>query len=339
MNRLKELINEYYELGIPEQIDHEKFYLYSIITHSTAIEGSTITEIENQLLFDEGISSGKSIAEQLMNLDLKAAYEEAFQMVERNENITVENLCLLSGKVMKNTGSSYNTIAGSFNSADGDLRLLNVSAGYGGRSYIAWQKVSERLEKFCDWLNSKRYEIEEYDLNQIYDLSFEAHYHLVSIHPWADGNGRMARLVMNMIQYEAGVPLSVVQKESRAAYIESLSQSQEEDSPQPFLDFMIHHHISNLEREIKQYKQTLENDTLKSQNDTLNDTLNRAGKLSSAEKNVLNAISENPETTIEIIIQKTSLSRATVNRAIRTMKEKGILKRIGSKKTGRWKIG
>ena len=338
MNRLKELINEYYELGIPEQIDHEKFYLYSIITHSTAIEGSTITEIENQLLFDEGISSGKSIAEQLMNLDLKAAYEKAFQMVERGEDVTVENLCLLSGKVMKNTGSSYNTIAGSFNSADGDLRLLNVSAGYGGRSYIAWQKVSGRLEDFCDWLNSKRHEIEEYDLNQIYDLSFEAHYHLVSIHPWADGNGRMARLVMNMIQYEAGVPLSVVQKESRAAYIESLSQSQEEDSPQPFLDFMIHHHISNLEREIKRYKQTLENDTLKSQVDTINDTLNRAGKLSSAEKSVLTAISEDPEVTIEIITQKTSLSRATVNRAVRNMKEKGILKRIGSKKTGRWEI-
>ena len=46
--------------------------MYSLITHSTVIEGSTVTEIENQLLFDEGISAkGRSVIEQLMNLDLK----------------------------------------------------------------------------------------------------------------------------------------------------------------------------------------------------------------------------------------------------------------------------
>lgn len=45
-------------MGIDQQIDYSKFYLYSIITHSTAIEGSTVTELENQLLFDEGITAG-----------------------------------------------------------------------------------------------------------------------------------------------------------------------------------------------------------------------------------------------------------------------------------------
>ena len=49
------LLNKYYELGIDNQIGYNKFYLYSLITHSTAIEGSTVTEIENQLLFDKGI--------------------------------------------------------------------------------------------------------------------------------------------------------------------------------------------------------------------------------------------------------------------------------------------
>ena len=56
---LIETVNEYLSLGINQQLDYEKFYLYSIITHSTAIEGSTVTEIENQLLFDEGISTNK----------------------------------------------------------------------------------------------------------------------------------------------------------------------------------------------------------------------------------------------------------------------------------------
>lgn len=67
---LEEVFIKYKELGIDKQIDYDRFYLYSLITHSTAIEGSTITELENQIMFDNGISlKGKSIIEQSMNLD------------------------------------------------------------------------------------------------------------------------------------------------------------------------------------------------------------------------------------------------------------------------------
>ena len=80
MDQLIALIERYKQLGIDSQIDYVKFYLYSIITHSTAIEGSTVTEIENQLLFDQGITAkGKTIVEQMMNLDLKRAYEESIR--------------------------------------------------------------------------------------------------------------------------------------------------------------------------------------------------------------------------------------------------------------------
>lgn len=51
------LLKRHKELGISDQIDYEKSYLYSIITHSTAIEGSTVTEVEVLLLFDEGITA------------------------------------------------------------------------------------------------------------------------------------------------------------------------------------------------------------------------------------------------------------------------------------------
>lgn len=48
---MENLLNEYKLLEISQQLDYEKFYLYSIVTHSTAIEGFTITEIENQLCY------------------------------------------------------------------------------------------------------------------------------------------------------------------------------------------------------------------------------------------------------------------------------------------------
>ena len=77
---LIKLLQQHKELGISEQIDYNKFYLYSIITHSTAIEGSTVTAVAAQLLFDEGITSSKrTMMEQMMNLDLKVAYDYGIQ--------------------------------------------------------------------------------------------------------------------------------------------------------------------------------------------------------------------------------------------------------------------
>lgn len=90
---LQAVLDKYRSLGISQQIDYDKFYLYSIITHSTAIEGSTVTEIENQLLFDEGISAkGKPLVEQLMNLDLKHAYEQSIRWAKEHKPFSVEML-------------------------------------------------------------------------------------------------------------------------------------------------------------------------------------------------------------------------------------------------------
>ena len=261
MNDIEQIIEEYNSLGINQQLDYDKFYLYSIITHSTAIEGSTITEIENQLLFDEGLGSNKPIKEQMMNLDLKKAYEKSFEFAKNHEKITVEMLCTLSGILMQNTGSEYNTIAGNFSAAKGDLRLLNVSAGRGGKSYMAWQKVPQKLQEFCDWLNGEKKKLDNMSLEEKYKLSFEAHYQLVSIHPFADGNGRMGRLLMNMIQYEAGIVPSIVKKENRVEYIKSLSESQDKEDSSGFIDFMMNHHKDNLLQQVDEYKKSIQSES------------------------------------------------------------------------------
>jgi len=117
--KLEELVAKYRRLGIDRQLDYDKFYLYSIITHSTAIEGSTITELENQIMFDNGIAlKGKSLIELNMNLDLKRAYERAIKYAKSHADITVERLKELSALTMRNTGTEYHTILGDFSSAD-----------------------------------------------------------------------------------------------------------------------------------------------------------------------------------------------------------------------------
>ncbi len=85
------MLTQFKKLDIDKQIDYKKFYVYSIITHSTAIGSSTVTEIENQLLFDEGISAKvRSMTEQVMNLDLKAAYEQSIAFFQNKMRRVIE---------------------------------------------------------------------------------------------------------------------------------------------------------------------------------------------------------------------------------------------------------
>lgn len=332
---LLDAIHEYLSLGIGQQLDYDKFYLYSIITHSTAIEGSTVTEIENRLLFDEGISANKPMPELLMNLDLKKAYEKGFALAKNHEKITIDLLRELSSLVMQNTGSTYKTMAGDFSSAKGELRLLNVSAGRGGKSYLAWQKIPDRLERFCGWLNEERGKIlnaEKADIMRAYGLSFAAHYRLVNIHPWADGNGRMSRLVMNMIQHEAGVIPSIVKKERRAEYIQSLAESEEKDDPAQFIGFMMTHHAENLRRQIQEYRASMKSDVPEGGQKTSGSQK----KWSETTQKVLRLIRENPQITRKEICESLQINPSAVQKHIEKLKKQHAIERSGGAKGGKW---
>lgn len=259
--QIEQTLRSYLASGIEDQVDYQKFYLYSIVTHSTAIEGSTVTEIENQLLFDEGIAAnGRSLTEQMMNLDLKEAYIHAFRLAQDNPSYTPELLQRLSSLVMRRTGSEYSTLGGKFDSSKGEFRLCNVSAGTGGRSYLAYNKISRAITDFCQWLNEEIAEIDRTDVAACYRLSFEAHFRLVTIHPWVDGNGRTTRLMMNMIQSQLGLVPSIVSKENKGEYIQSLIDSREQDDSTIAQDTMLCHHIANLAQRTRQYRQDTNTD-------------------------------------------------------------------------------
>ncbi len=256
--QIEEALKSYLASRIEDQVDYQKFYLYSIVTHSTAIEGSTVTEVENQLLFDEGIAAkGRSLTEQMMNVDLKDAYLHAFRIAAENPTYTPKLLQQLSALVMRRTGSEYSTIAGHFDSSKGEFRLCNVSAGIGGRSYLAYNKVPRAVDDFCRWLNEEIAKIDRTNIADCYRLNFEAHFRLVTIHPWVDGNGRTTRLVMNMIQWQLGLVPSIVRKEDKGEYIQSLIDSRENDDSTMAQDIMLRHHIANLNRRVLQYQVTL----------------------------------------------------------------------------------
>ena len=323
---LEELVVRYRTLGIDQQLDYDKFYLYSIITHSTAIEGSTITELENQIMFDNGIAlKGKSLIEQNMNLDLKAAYERALEFARQHLDVTVERLKELSALTMKNTGSVYHTMLGDFSSAAGDLRLLNVTAGVGGRSYMSFNKVSSYLADFCNDLNLKRGNSEKMDLQQLYDMSFDAHFNLVTIHPWADGNGRMARLLMNWLQFEYGLIPSRIFAEDKEEYIKALVETREAEDPGIFRRFMTEATKRHLATDIAAFEESV------------GESPEYYSKSSTADR-IIALLRENPRHSTKSLAAYIGISAKGVEKQLAKLKSQGIIRRIGPDKGGSWEI-
>ena len=334
-NILIKLLQQHKELGISSQIDYEKFYLYSIITHSTAIEGSTVTEVEAQLLFDEGITSSKrTMVEQMMNLDLKMAYEYGMLWIRKHEPVTVDWLVLLASKVMARTGCEYHSIGGDFSAAKGEIRKLNVTAGYGGKSYMSYQKVPLRLATFCEELNKRRRAVDTADWASIYELSFWAHYELVTIHPWADGNGRTSRLLMNLLQWEFGVLPTKVLKEDKAEYIQALIDARENEDTGIFIDCMTRLHCQHLQVDIDQYLKSVAVSMVDKWDLRVEMVDKWQVKPSLAEKlvDILEFVVDKDEFTTESIVSHFGFNPTTAKRYLRQLTEFGYLEAHGGNK-------
>ncbi len=332
---LLRLLQRHKELGISEQIDYQKFYLYSIITHSTAIEGSTVTEVEAQLLFDEGITSSKrTMMEQQMNLDLKAAYDYGMQWIKQHEDITTDWLVLLASKVMARTGSEYHVAGGDFSAAKGELRKLNVTAGLGGKSYMSYLKVPARLATFCEELNRRRKAIDTKDVAAIYELSFWAHFELVTIHPWADGNGRTCRLLMNLLQMEFNVLPTKVLKEDKAEYIQALIDTRENEDISIFIDCMTRLHCQHLKTDIDHYLESTSEEMVDKQDLQQKMVDKWSIKPSLAEKlvDILEFVADKDEFTTEQIVSHFGFNATTAKRYLRQLTEFGYLEPHGGNK-------
>lgn len=97
--------------------------------------------------------------------------------------------------------------------------------------------------------------VQDISIEEQLNLSFDAHYHLVAIHPLYDGNGRTFRLLMNFIQAKYRLPLAIVNSENKAAYIEAIVKTKETEDPEHFRKLMRSEYISLLLSEIDKYQE------------------------------------------------------------------------------------
>jgi Fic family protein len=177
---------------------------------SNAIEGNTLTAAETAMVIQEGITvAGKPLKDHLEAIDHFAAIGYVRDLARLQTRLTEADVRNLHRLVMLR---SIPDIAGRY--ADQGRYVLTNS---GRHSYSSPSEVPALMAEFVGWLGC------EADTPA---TAFSAHRRLVDIHPFNDGNGRTARLLMNLIMIRGGYPPVAVRPQDRLSYVAALQQSQ-----------------------------------------------------------------------------------------------------------------
>ena len=210
--------------------------------NSNAIEGNSLTLGETRSLLLHGLTAaGKPLRD---HLDIKGHNEAVLWLEDfvRDERPLTEQFIRGMHEVL--LGEPYEVQA---QTADGQptRKLIvpgryktspnNVLTATGEMFYFASpEETPGRMTDLVDWYRAE----EAAPTLPPVALATEFHYRFVRIHPFEDGNGRMARLLMNLILLRHGYPMTVIPAADRNRYLAALAEA-DAGEPEPFLRFII----------------------------------------------------------------------------------------------------
>ena len=229
-----------------EQIKNLKnIYDIDLTYNSNAIEGSTLTYSETKLILNDGLTiGGKKMNEHLEVINHKDALDfiESISHLKSSE-IQLRDILDIHYLILKAISTSD---AGKYR-----LKQVSVRKSDGTiYNFVEPLKVKDSMDDFILWLQTN-----EDNLHPIL-LASLAHYKFVTIHPFIDGNGRTARLLMNLILIQNGYPPAVIKVSNRVEYIQAIEKAQNENVLDDFYEV-----IANATNEsLDTYLNILEND-------------------------------------------------------------------------------
>ena len=188
----------------------EDWFRIELIYTSNAIEGNTLSRPETALVVEKGITvEGKPLKDHLEAVNHVQALEWIKQRAggkraDLTETHILEIHRLILQKVDDHNAGKYRSIP--VRIAGSTVILPNPI------------KVPELMEKYIHWLRT----VKDIPVK----IAADAHFKLVTIHPFIDGNGRTARLVMNLLLAQSGYPPAIIRKEDRKKYIDSVEAGQ-----------------------------------------------------------------------------------------------------------------
>jgi Fic family protein len=191
-------------------VNLEHAYDLELTYASNAIEGNTLIQVETNLVIEKGVTiGGKALKDHLEAIDHYEAIGYMRDLARQNTALTELDMGNLHALVMKRSAPD---IAGRY-AASG--RYANTDVGR--REFPRPADVPALMHDFAVWLHAAPASPE---------TAFAAHRRMVAIHPFDDGNGRSARLLMNLVLIRGGYPPAAVRPEHRLAYLSALQKKQ-----------------------------------------------------------------------------------------------------------------
>jgi len=201
---------------LKEQLNIEWTY------NSNAIEGSRLTLRETQLVLETGLTiGGRNLREHLEAINHRDAIEYVEGLAQQGAALSAFHVRQIHKLVLARIDDEN----------AGQYRRTQIQIA--GTQYIppeAWE-VPQRMQGWESWLREVGSELHPVS------LAAQAHHKLVAIHPFVDGNGRTARLVMNLVLFQHGYPPTVILRANRRQYYQVLAQA-DAGRPAPLVNFV-----------------------------------------------------------------------------------------------------
>ena len=188
--------------------------------HSNAIEGNTLTMSETKAVLEDGITiGGKSLKEHLEAVGHSHAIDYLEALAHGDEALTERTLKEFHSLILRNIDGAN----------AGTYRRVNVLISGAGHIPPSVECVPEKMEAFFRWYGATR--------GTLHPVEFAARVHVdfVNIHPFKDGNGRTARLIMNFELMRAGFPTVIVPVDARPDYYRNLDIAATQGDYLPFV--------------------------------------------------------------------------------------------------------
>ena len=193
---------------------------------SNRIEGNTLTLKETDMVVNQGLTiSGKSMREHLEAINHQEAIDYIKDLVHRKVKLTERELLNLHNLILRGIIPEY---AGKYR----DVQVMISGSKHMPPSPL---KVKEQMEGLFVWYHKNQ------RLIHPVILAAEFHQRLVTIHPFVDGNGRVSRLLMNLILLQHGYVIANIKGDHaiRMSYYNCLEQSQVDHSKKDFIQFIL----------------------------------------------------------------------------------------------------
>lgn len=229
-----------------------RYFKIKNIYHSNAIEGNVLSIGETRQVVEHGLTiTGKSLKNQTEAKNLKEALDFLEDLAAQpRKPITATNVRQIHRFVLKDIDDDN---AGKYRSTDVEIS---------GSDYKPPppESVPPQMHDFGNWLSSTSTVDDNQGTLEAILYAAVAHTWLMYIHPFIDGNGRVARLLMNLILMRHGYPIAIIGKEDRLRYYDALEISQYADLS-PFIALVeecINESLEEYERSVKERQEQKE---------------------------------------------------------------------------------